>query len=162
MNTSDIIATAAVILAAAATFYAKRSADSARSAAQSAERANHLALHNERLVVYAALQEFKRSVERYGHGFPDTAVWSLSEAARLSEFCLPQRHYKTLSHIVDTAVKVKGSRSDWEDYRTAGDTAQAEPALVQLHAQTAELRNLCDTCDRDLREHLRHETEKAE
>lgn len=74
MNTSDIIAIVALILAAAATFYAKRSADSAISAAQSAERANHLALHTERLAVYAALQEFRRSIGRGGHGFPDAAI----------------------------------------------------------------------------------------
>lgn len=58
-------------------------------------------------------------------------------------------------------MKIKSSRSDWEEYRDAGDTTRAEPVLVGIHAQMTELRNLCDTCDGDLREHLRHETEEA-
>ena len=93
MQNSDVIAALALCASIGSAVYLRWSGIAA-------QRANEMALHNERLKIYKGLQVFNTTVVTRGGGFPDEAILSYSDHAHLSEFNYPEAGYISLTAIV--------------------------------------------------------------
>lgn len=147
MQTSDFLSALALCTSVGSAVYARWSGTAA-------QRANEIALHNERLKIYKGLQMFHMTLVTRGVGFPDEAIWHFGDHAHLSEFYFPAADYERLTEIMDAAIRVKGMHDTWTGYRDSGD-ARARDAATAMHAELRAVVALCKASDEKLREQLR-------
>jgi hypothetical protein len=143
----DPIALLALFVSGGAALYARWSA-------QATQRANEIAIHNERLSIYKGLQLFHMTLVTRGVGFPEEAIWHFSDHANLSEFYYSQSEYDQLKAIVDAAVALKGIHDEWTRQREEGD-ARASSTARAMNAGFRAVRDLCKAADEKLRARLR-------
>jgi hypothetical protein len=143
----DPIALLALFVSGGAVLYARWSA-------QATQRANEIAIHNERLTIYKGLQLFHMTLVTRGVGFPEEAIWHFSDHANLSEFYYSQGEHDQLKAIVDAAVALKGTHDEWTRQREEGDSHASDTARA-MNVDFRAVRDLCKAADEKLRARLR-------
>jgi hypothetical protein len=147
MDLTDLGAACAFLISILAAAYA-------RWAGKAAQRANEIALHNQRLTIYKGLQAFHMALLAGGVAFQEDAIWRFSDHANLSEFYFPAKQYKVLQELVDDANAVKTSHILWESIKDV-DVANAMSARIKLYEEFRALTVKCKTADADIRDRLR-------
>lgn len=130
METSDFIAALALCASVGSAVYA-------RWAGQAAQRANEIAIHNERLRIYKGLLAFRATLITRGPGFPDEALWEFADLVLLSEFYFSQSAHKAMQKLLDDGNQIKARHDHWQHTRdSGGDTVAAVKAMHELHRAT--------------------------
>jgi hypothetical protein len=152
VNLSDLIASLAAFVAILSALYSRWSA-------KAAQRANEIAIHNERLRIYRGLLDFRAVLTTKGAGFPDEALWQFVDIALLSEFYFSDEAYKEFADLRDDANKIKALHDSWCHERESGqgDASKTAKAMNELHRKT---RNRCDALAESLKPALRLEVGK--
>ncbi len=104
---SDLIAIGAALIAGLAALYA-------RWASISAQRANEIALHSERLKIYKSLLNHGSTLATRGVKFPENSLWSFHDAVQLSEFYFDPEVYKELDSILEDSFEILNLRGLWD------------------------------------------------
>ena len=140
--------------AEAAVVEAKRQSETAKQAVEEANAQNRISIHNERLRIYKALLIFRSSLSAHGIHFKDKDIWDLWEHVQISEFYFPQPIATELAAIVDAAIAVQSSRSEWSD--DAAPPPGERPALIRKsYDLLTELRKRAELLDPTIRQELR-------
>ena len=130
METSNFIAALALCVSAGSAVYARWSG-------QAAQRANEIAIHNERLRIYKGLLAFRATLTTKGVNFPDEALWEFADLVLLSEFYFSQSAHKAMQKLLDDGNQIKARHDHWQHARdSGGDTAAAIAAIHELHRAT--------------------------
>lgn len=157
METSTFTSVLSLLLSVGACVFSERSASSAESSAASADRANQIAQHKDRLDIYKAVQKFHLEVLTKGPRFPDTVIWPFADVANLSEFYYPRALYTELQAIYELALNTVNMSEDEQADRAAGQRARANDKAVRLREMYKELRTRLKATDGSLRAQLRQE-----
>jgi hypothetical protein len=130
MDSSDLLAAFALCASVASAVYA-------RWAGSAAQRANEIAIHNERLRIYKGLLEFRAMLTTRGPGFPDDELWKFADLALLSEFYFSEAAHDAMQKLLKNGNEIKARYEHWEATRESrGDTTTAVQAMHELHRAT--------------------------
>ena len=130
MGISDVIAAIALCASAGSALYA-------RWAGKAAQRANEIAIHNERLRIYKGLLEFRAVLTTRGAGFPDDELWKFADLVLLSEFYFSKAAHEAMQKLLDDGNQIKARHEHWQSTKESrGDTATAVRAMHDLHRVT--------------------------
>lgn len=130
MEPSDFIAVLALCASAGSALYA-------RWAGKAAQRANEIAIHNERLRIYTGFLEFRAVLTTRGPSFPDDALWKFADLVLLSEFYFSKAAHEAMQKLLDDGNQTKARYELWQSMKdTCGDTATAVRAMHDLHRAT--------------------------
>lgn len=151
---SDWIALAAFAVSGLAAAYARWSA-------KAAERANRIAIHNEKIRIYRGLLEFRAVLATRGPGFPDEDLWKFHDLVTLSEFYFSDKEYAALQEIVKDAHQVKTRNDLWKHLRDERDP-NAPEAAKEMHALHRGVRDRCEIVAAQLKPGLKLEASQAQ
>ena len=130
MVTSDVIAVLALCASAGSALYA-------RWAGKAAQRANEIAIHNERLRIYKGLLEFRSILTTRGPSFPDDEMWKFADLVLLSEFYFSKAAHEAMQKLLDDGNQTKARYELWQSMKdSCGDIATATRAMNDLHCAT--------------------------
>ena len=87
----------------------------AKEAVTEARSQNRIAIHNQRLLSYKALVEFRGQLSAQGVHYKEQHLLALWEHVQLSEFYFSASIAAELNAIVDLAFEVQTARSRWKD-----------------------------------------------
>jgi hypothetical protein len=122
VDLSTAIAVTAALVSSLAAVYA-------RWQAKAAKRANEIALHENRMRVYKALNRLKAQLAAHGTNLTEDEVWNFFEAVEASEFYFPASVHPKLRSIWMSSVSVLAKNEEWREARET-DPLNA-PKLVQ-------------------------------
>ncbi|HEX8607615.1 MAG TPA: hypothetical protein VF679_03120 [Pedobacter sp.] len=109
----------------------------ARWAGRAAQRANEIAIHNERLRIYKGLLEFRAMLMTRGPNFPDDELWKIADLALLSEFYFSEAAHNAMQKLVKNGNEVKARYEHWQATKESrGDIRTAVQAMNELHRAT--------------------------
>ena len=146
----DIRATVAL----GAAFVSGSAALYARWQANAAKRANEIALHDRRLIVYNGLGRFRVQVTWHGPRLKDEEVWKFYEAVESSEFYFPPQVQPRLNLLFEQAMKLLTLNDDWRNARE-NDPANAPSLVKPKYDLIRELRDECQRVTDELKPYLR-------
>lgn len=130
MDTFDFFAALALCASAASAIYA-------RWAGKAAERANEIAMHNERLKIYKGLLEFRAVLATRGPGFPDEELWKFWDFVLLSEFYFSKKAHIAMKKLADDGNQIKAQYDLWHGMReSSGGLNLSRQTLDALHRST--------------------------
>lgn len=141
-------------IAAVALFISVFSALYARWAGKATQRGNEIALLNERLKIYKALQSFRMTLITHGVAFPEEAIWPFIDHVNLSEFYFDEDFKIRLQYIVDKAVALKSDYEAWQDL-IKEHSPLAKQKGVQVKGECRALSGYCERLDQELRKTLK-------
>ncbi len=104
MSTSDWIALGSFGGALLAALYARWSATAA-------QRANEIALHNERLKIFRGFLDCRAEITAHGDDFSKTMVHNLYSHVQLTEFYFDTTLYQEFRALFDIVFEIDGLRS---------------------------------------------------
>jgi hypothetical protein len=127
---SDLLAVFALCASVASAAYA-------RWAGRAAQRANEIAIHNERLRIYKGLLEFRAMLTTRGPSFPDDELWKFGDLVLLSEFYFSKAAHEAMQGLSKDGNEIKARYEHWQATREArSDTTSAVQAMHELHRAT--------------------------
>lgn len=149
MTWSDLVALLAAFVAILSALYSRWSA-------KAAQRANEIAIHNEKLRIYRGLLDFRAALITRGPGFPDEVLWQFADVALLSEFYFSEGAHKEFAELVNDANKIKALHDVWRHNRESkqGDAQKTAKSMNELHRNT---RDRCEALAKSLKPALRLE-----
>lgn len=146
MTESDLIAFGAAFVAALSALYSRWSA-------KAAERANDIAVHNERLRIYKGVLRFRAVLITRGTGFPDESLWELADLVVLAEFYFSRQAYEGLQKLLNDGGQIKARHDHWRS--TVDGGGNGREGARALHELFRETRAHCDTVLEMLKPDLR-------
>lgn len=131
MSWSEVVAVFAAFVAALSALYARWSA-------KASQRANEIAIHNERLRIYRGLLDFRAMLTTRGPGFPDEELWKFGDIVLLSEFYFSQSAHKALVKLLEDGNQIKARYDLWQHQKETkdGDWSKAAKSMHDLHRAT--------------------------
>ena len=130
MDTSDFFAAFAVCASAGSALYA-------RWAGKAAQRANEIAIHNERLRIYKGLLEFRAVLTTKGSSLPDGELWKFADLVLLSEFYFSKAAHEEMHKLLKDGNEIKARYEHWQSTKEShGDSAAAVRAMNDMHRAT--------------------------
>lgn len=161
MEWSTFWSAMAVCVAVAAAVFAERAASAAESSATSAQKANDIEMHRERLVIYKALLELHHQLVSQGIGLKLDAIAAFYQPSTLSEFYYPEAQFNELTAIRNDAFDLHSKHLDWQEQKREG-SPDAANTLAELNQQRNDLDKRIETVKTDLRTRLRLDPSYAE
>ncbi len=130
----------------------------ARWSAKHAERANEIALHNERLKIYRGFLDFKFELKQRPTDFSITSLVDFENHVRLAEFYFDSGLYRLLKQFSEIAVQIYAKRDCHKS--THGNHVNQERSgsdvlLNQIHSLSEQCQNLLPIIDEEFRKRLR-------
>lgn len=156
MTLTDYAALLASFLSAAAVGFAILSAVYARWSARAAQRANELAQHNERLMIFKGLHAFNMAIQKQGVAFSDADIGKFSEYVTLSEFYFSPSLYKSMDDIVSSAGAIVNQHIVWRGLCEAKNPT-AQKVRKKLGEEFIALVAQCNKVEADIKSNLRLE-----
>jgi len=147
IQTSDLIASVALVIAGLAALYA-------RWTANAAEQANTIAIHNERLKIYKALLDFKALLSARGPRFPENDLWNFYEPVQLSEFYFGEAIYSEMKQVWDNGQKILSLSDSWKQAKENGDPKYRD-LVKEAHDLHRKTRGYCKEVAEDMKPTLR-------
>lgn len=144
----------ATVVALGAAFVSALSALYARWQARAAQRANQIALHENRLAVYKGLVRFRGYISARGVGIKEDEVWHFVEIAEISEFYYPSDIHARLDAIAERSLKLLSLNYEWEEAKQY-EPEEAKALNEQRQALMREARDECHKVSNDIKPHLR-------
>jgi len=130
MELSDFMTALALCVSAGSAVYA-------RWAGKAAQRANEIAIHNERLRIYKGLLEFRAVLTTRGPGFPDDELWKFGDLVLLSEFYFSKAAHEEMQKLLEDGNQIKARYEHWQSTKESrGDTVTAVRVMNDLHRTT--------------------------
>lgn len=154
MEWSTFWSAMAVCVAVAAAVFAERAAGAAESSAASAQRANDIEMHRERLAIYKALLELHYQLTSQGITLKLNVVAAFYQPSTLSEFYYPEAQFNELTAIRNDAFDLVDKHLIWQNQKQEG-SPDAAKTLEELHQQRKDLDKRIETVKTDLRARLR-------
>jgi hypothetical protein len=151
----------AVFVAVAAAVFAERAASAAESSAASAQRANDIEMHRERLSIYKALLELHHRLNTQGIALQLGPIGDFYQPSTLSEFYYPEAQFKELTAILGDAFALNEKHHIWLDQKQERN-AEAAKTFEDLCEQRKNLDKRIETVKTDLRARLRLDPSYAE
>jgi ABC-type uncharacterized transport system YnjBCD ATPase subunit len=145
----------ASIIACVIAYDARKAAD---RSADSAERANDINLHQSRLDIYKAFQNFHGTLVQRGTQFDESAVWPFLSKANLSEFYFDANLHVRLTAAAKEALEIVSKAEEIEFLRKLPekmDRATLTNLRAVLNKKHRVLRAECASLDEALRAELR-------
>lgn len=162
MEWSTFWSVMSVCVAVAAAVFAERAASAAESSATSAQRANDIEMHRERLAIYKALLELHHRLNTQGIALQLGAIAAFYQPSTLSEFYYPKAQFEELSGILRDAFDLNDKHHKWEDQKQERRRADAEKTFEELSQQRKDLDKRIEAAKTDLRARLRLDPSYAE
>jgi hypothetical protein len=126
----------------------------ARWQAQTAKRANEIALHENRLSIYKGLVRFRTHISALGTSIKEEEVWKFGEVAELGEFYFPSELGKRLEAIFEGALKLLSTHEQWQETQQfEGEKARA--MVKPMHELMRSTRDECYKVSNELKAYLR-------
>lgn len=147
----EYISTAISVLSA---LVAAFSALYARWQANTAKRANEIALHDSRLGVYNGLVRFRAHISARGTEIAEEEVWKLAEVAELAEFYFPSDIGARLNEVFESCLKLLSLNDEWKNTQTF-DPAGARELVKPRHERMRQARDSCFLIADDIKKYLR-------
>lgn len=131
MEDTTLITIGSALVAGIAALYA-------RWAAIAAQRANEIAIHNERLKIYKAIWNHHATLATRGPHYPEDALWVFHDAVQLSEFYFGTSEYEALKGILGDSFEILNLSGLWDITKSQGEEKYS--SLVEktnmLHRKT--------------------------
>lgn len=134
-----------LVVAAAAAAHAKSSADSAK-------RANEIAIHSERLKVFHGMLELRSRLTGSGTKLPDRRLFELYDFFVLCEFYFPQDIHHLATRFFDMAKEMIGHEMLVE---VADNSEQRSTQVHRAHDALMQAKSLADELESKMKAHLR-------
>jgi hypothetical protein len=161
MEWSTFWSAIAVCVAVAAAVFAERAASAAESSATSAQRANDIEMHRERLAIYKALLELHHQLTSQGITLKLDAIAAFYQPSTLSEFYYPEAQFNELTAIRNDAFNLHSKHLEWQEQKP-DESADATGMLKELFQRRKDLDKCIETAKIDLRARLRLDPSYAE
>jgi len=144
------ISTAISVLSA---LVAALSALYARWQANTAKRANEIALHDSRRSVYNDLVRFRAHISARGTDIAEEEVWKLAQVAELAEFYFPADIGARLNEVFESCLKILSLNDEWRNAQTF-DPVGARELVKPRHERMRQARDSCFLIGDDIKKYL--------
>lgn len=145
MQTSDWIALLSASVAIVSVLYARHSV-------RETQRANEIALHNEKLKVFKGILDLRAKLSANGVNIKEYELFSFYEHVQLSEFYFNKQIYEKVQEYFDCAWEVVKLRGLWEISEQDG---KKKEMVQKTHDMLRQSREKADALEVMLKEHLR-------
>ncbi len=146
-NTTNVISILAALVATLSALYA-------RWQAQSVQRANEIALHENRLGIYKGVGRFRSHLTAHGAAFSEDELWRLNDVVQLSEFYFPPHIHDKMNSIFNDAMDLMSKHEQWCELREAGSD-EARALAKPKQESMKRLRKQCVDVADELKKHLK-------
>lgn len=125
----------------------------ARGQATAAMRANRIALHQDRLIVYKGVCRFTAHITASGRSLKEEEVWRFAEVLDLSTFYFTPVITRRLETVFKDALKFLNMRDEWTHSKECGNP-EASSMVKPMHEQMRATRDEAAAIVEELRKQM--------
>lgn len=148
LDISNLIALGSLFAALLAAVYAK-------STVRTANKANEIAIHNERLKIYRGFVSFHSALNSQGVGINDKDLWAVFEHVELSEFYYSAQLYEDFQRYFSLAREIRARKDLWSTIEEESGTQARVAYVKETHEIYKRCLDLGKQLDQEFRSKLR-------